>query len=79
MCVCRSKDRLGLPGVELIIHSCVGNSTPNRKFASDSRVLSAAYEQARSPSKGRAVAYQVRRSAGPELPPLITFVLPALG
>jgi hypothetical protein len=41
-CACgRSKDRLGIPGMECDIHSCIGNSTPNRKFVSGSRVNSA--------------------------------------
>ena len=36
----RSKDRLGYQGLNVIIHSWVGNGAPNRKFASDSRVNS---------------------------------------
>jgi hypothetical protein len=34
------KTAWGYQGWNVIIHSCVGNSTPNRKFVSDSRVNS---------------------------------------
>jgi hypothetical protein len=30
--VARSKDRFGLPGWNVITHSCVGNNVPNRKL-----------------------------------------------